>query len=717
MSGEVCWDVTVTELPSGTVTLLFSDMESSTQMVHALGSAWAGVLDRQREICRAAWAAHDGHELGTEGDSFFVVFATADAAVSAALEAQHAFAEEPWPDGVTVRVRMGIHTGSPQRHADGYVGMDVHRAARVAAAAHGGQVLVSETTARLAEASLGETVRMVDLGEHQLKDIPSRMRICQVTAPGLASSFPAIKSLGAAGSLPTHLVGIVGREGELAELRTLMTNGVRLVTLTGPGGSGKTRLATALAAEVADLFSDGVFVVHLAGVTESTGIWAAVSQVLDVPADGQVPPGFFTYVAHKRVLLVLDNLEQIEDSDTVVRELLETAGHVAVVATSRRPLHVDGEHEYAVTPLSPTDAQSLFAQHAARVRRGFELTPENSGDVAAICAALDGLPLAIELVAARIKLLSPKAILGRIDQSLDLASADRSRDTRQATIRGAIAWSYDLLDPVHQTVLDHLGVFVGGATHQAIEAVVPATAIDGLDLADILFDLVDDSLVTVGDSADGEPRFGVLETVRRFAADRLTSTGQGEAAVGRHAQFYYDLARDLRKMSLSEYAAGRRIFSTELANISAMVSREPRTVSDPAGYSQPVPVAHVFALVVFNAFVYFHAGEIEGWFRRGTELAELDDDEVGRLALLAWIAFARSYEVDTDGCVLLFGRVWDEFDVDRGNHDMLPDWVRPADVAAQACFVAGWLEANRGSSRRPTSGESGWPVSRAGSWG
>jgi len=581
-----------------------------------------------------------------------------------------------------VRVRIGVHTGSPQRHADGYVGMDVHRAARVAACAHGGQVVLSEATAHLAEDALPAGVDLLDLGEHQLKDIPTRTRVLQVRGPGLASTFPPLRSLGSAASLPTSLVEVVGRDAELVELHTLVTQGARLVTLTGPGGTGKTTLGYALAASVADAFPDGVFVAPMAGVSSAAGMWASLSGVLDVPADGQIPPGFFTYVAHRRVFLVLDNLEQIADADVAVRELLAHARHVAVVATSRRALHVAGEHEFAVTPLPVEAAVELFTQHAKRVRRGFALTPDNRGDIAAVCTALDGLPLAVELAAARCKLLSPKAILARIDQSLDLASTDRSRDTRQATIRGAIGWSYDLLDSPHRAVLDCLGVFVGGASFEAIEAVVPAVDLAGADLADVLFDLVDASLVTVVDSEDGEPRFGLLETVRRFALDQLESSGRREAAESAHAQYFYDLASE-PIAHFQDVARVRLVILGDLANLDAVLNRGAPGVRHPGAYEGLVPAAHVAALLTLGAGIAAQLAAVDAWAHRGLEVAGVDDDE-GRAALMRQLGTLAYHNGHNEESVRVCSEVWGQLEpvLARPVSSTLPSWVRADNVAA-----------------------------------
>lgn len=694
------------ELPTGTVTMLFSDIEGSTAMVHRLGELWPEVLQQQREICRESWTKHSGIELGTEGDSFFVVFETAEQAVEAALEATRSIKAAEWPGGDLVRVRVGIHTGSPQRHAEGYVGLDVHKAARVAAAAHGGQVLLSEATAHLVRDSMDPESGLLDLGEHRLKDIPHPLRLFQLTADGLDQAFPAVRTVGGAGSLPDLSTPTVGRDGELRELRDLLLEEkVRLITLTGPGGSGKTRLATALAGDVADAYPDGVYFVSLASVTATTDTWITIAQVLGVPANGQVPPGFFDHVSQSHVLLVLDNLEQIPDVHEVVHELLNAAQHITVVATSRRALHLAGEYDHQVPPLvlplfeedgSPTlgevqasGAAQMFLEHARRAKRGFTLTETNAADVARLCIALDGLPLAIELASARVKMLSPAAILARIDQALDLSDHDRTRHSRQHTIRETIAWSYDLLSPAQQGVLDHIGVFEGGASLAGLQAVVPPAGLESLDLLEVLFELVDASLVRVEDNADGEPRFWLLETVRRFAGDRLELTETWPAAVTGHGQYFYDLAKALFAADRDGDPGWRARFLEDLENYRTVLERTTQGISDLADYENGVvPPHHVAVLFARNALAVGKPAVSDQWVRIGLAMPGAMSDPVGHAALLtalsrgAWAQGRLTEAVDLAA------------DATRGvGHDAdqrhAPLWVEPMFVAEEARYRQG----------------------------
>jgi predicted ATPase/class 3 adenylate cyclase len=545
------------ELPTGTVTLLFSDIEASTVLLGRLGERYGEALSAQRLLMRAAISASGGRELGTEGDSFFVVFESAAGAVGCCVAAQRSLAGHDWPGGVPVRVRMGLHSGEPARHEDGYIGLDVHRAARIAAAAHGGQVVLSEATRLLAESGLPAGVSLRDLGWHRLKDIEAPERIYQLVVPGLAERFPPLKSLGAQSRLPVPMTPLVGRERDLEQVHAALTRpGVRLVTLTGTGGVGKTRLALAAAASLDQVLPHGVFFVALAAVRDAEVMWKTIADDLDVGGDEPAAAAVTRYLGDRRALLVLDNLEQLDGAAGVVAGLLAAAHDLVVLATSRRPLHLLGEQELPVPPLQvPRDAGSveqvaacgaarLFVQQAAMVRPGFAVTESNAADIAAICGRLDGLPLAIELAASRARLLAPRALLARLGRSLDLAAADVGQPSRQHTLRATISWSYELLTPELAGVFRRMGVFAGGCDLDALAAVAaarpgPGTGADPLQLAAGLHDV---SLITVTDGADGEPRAGMLETIRDYALERLEQAGDLDDTRRRHAQYYAGVA-------------------------------------------------------------------------------------------------------------------------------------------------------------------------------
>ena len=547
------------QLPTGTVTMLFSDIEGSTALLSRLGELYGEALSAQRALMRAAFAACRGREMGTEGDSFFVVFESAGDAVRCCLAAQRALAGHDWPGGMAVRVRMGLHSGEPAVQEDDYIGMDVHRAARIAAAAHGGQVVLSDATRHLVESRLAADVSLRDLGWHRLKDIEAPERIYQLVVARLPDRFPPLKSLGAQSRLPVPMTPLVGRERDLEQvIATLTGPGIRLVTLTGTGGVGKTRLSLAAAAALDQDFPHGVFFVALAAVRDAGVMWKTIADGLDVVGDGPAADAVTGYLGNRRALLVLDNLEQLDGAAGVVAALLATAPGLVVLATSRGPLHLPGERELPVPPLqvpreasveevSACGAARLFVQQASMSRPGFTLTAANAADIAAICERLDGLPLAIELAAARIRLLAPRALLARLGRSIDLAAADVGQSSRQQTLRNAIAWSYDLLTPDLAEVFRRVGVFAGGCDLDALAAVAapehgPGAQGAGADPLDLAAGLLDVSLVTVTDGVDGEPRVGMLETIREYSLECLERAGDLDDTRRRHAEYYAGLA-------------------------------------------------------------------------------------------------------------------------------------------------------------------------------
>lgn len=555
--------VAMPPLPVGTLTLLFSDIEGSTSMLTGLGSRWPEALSAHRTILRAAFTEHGGHEVGTEGDSFFVVFASATQALLAAMTAQRGLAEHDWPDGKALRVRMGLHTGEPQVHDDDYIGLDVHRAARIAAAAHGGQTVISESThALVGDAMSGFTVR--DLGWHRLKDLPELQHLFEVTPPGLPDEHPPLRSLGMATTLPSYATELVGRGRELEDVAALETDGARLVTLTGSGGTGKTRLAVAIARELQRRSARDVFFVPLHAADRAALMWAGIAEAVDAPVRAEQLPAerALEFLRDRIALLVLDNLEQIPDADVVVSQLLNAAPGVSLLATSRRPLHLVEEQQYPlstfVVPQGPragmamnlaeiaeTDAVKLFVQRARMVRPGFELTADNVDDVVVLCRRLDGLPLAIELAAARCRLLGPRALLNRIDSWFGEALPAAQRPERQRTLTATISWSYDMLTAQDQRVFRQLGVF---SSPVGLEAVALVIASDGRDPLDVVAHLVDVSLLEIVDAPDGEPMIYMLETIRRFARERLQESGELEDTRLRHAHWCLGVAQEITSL-------------------------------------------------------------------------------------------------------------------------------------------------------------------------
>jgi predicted ATPase/class 3 adenylate cyclase len=556
-------------LPTGTVTFLFTDIEGSTRLVSALGEGYGPLLAAHDEILRRAIGGHAGTEVGTEGDAFFAVFASPAKAVGAAAAAQRALAAQAWPDGATVRVRMGLHSGEGRLGGDNYIGLDVHRAARIAAAGHGGQVLLSDATRALVEHALPGGVRLRDLGTHRLKDITHPEHLFDLSIEGLRSDFPPPRSLDARpNNLPLPLNSFVGRRVEIAEGARLLADH-RLVTLTGPGGIGKTRLALEVAADVLPRFADGAFFVDLGSIAEPGLVAPVIGQVLGVKEESgrQLVDTLADHLADKELLLVPDNFEHLLEAASVVERLLGAAGRLRVLATSRTPLGLYGEQEQHVPPLGLPDlgrlpelealsryeAVVLFIERARATKPGFAITNENAPAVAALCAQLDGLPLAIELAASRIRVLSPQAILSRLGHSLDLLIASaRNLPERQRTLRGAIAWSYGLLDEPERRLFARLSVFAGGAYLDAVEAVCNSGGEIGVDTLDGLASLVDKSLVRESETRRAEPRFGMLETIREYARERLEAESDEDLTRRRHAEHFMAVAEELASHLVGE---------------------------------------------------------------------------------------------------------------------------------------------------------------------
>jgi predicted ATPase/class 3 adenylate cyclase len=514
--------MTVPQLPSGTVTFVFTDVEGSTRLLHELGAeAYAVTLAEHRRVVRAACEAHGGVEVDTQGDAFFFAFATAPGALAAAADLTEGLDEGP------IRVRVGVHTGTPLVGPEGYVGRDVHRAARIAAAGHGGQVLVSASTCALVDTDL------LDLGEHRFKDLDAPERVFQLGT----GEYPALKSLYRT-NLPIPATPFLGRERELAEVVELLAReDVRLLTVTGPGGTGKTRLSLQGAAEVSDGFPDGVFWVPLAPLRDASLLETTFAHALDVSeqAGTAIADSIVAAFAGKRALVVVDNCEHLVDAVAgLLRTLVERSPKLVVVASSRELLGLRSERVFSVPPMAPTDSELLFVERARAVQADFE--PDER--VAAICATVEGLPLAIELAAARVRALSTNAILERLDERLALlTSRDRDVEERQRTLEATIAWSYDLLDPAEQQTLRGLSVFAGGCTLEAANEVAAADF-------DLLESLVDKSLLRHRVDEAGQDRFWMLETIREYASTQLTADEE-ESRGSRHTQLFVSVARQL----------------------------------------------------------------------------------------------------------------------------------------------------------------------------
>jgi predicted ATPase/class 3 adenylate cyclase len=571
------------------VTFLFTDIEGSTRLLEHLGNAaYTRLAADHHRILRAAAVAAGGYEVDTQGDSFFIAFARAEDALRAAADAQRALAAQSWPEDASVRVRMGIVTGEGNWvDAAGYVGLDVHRGARIAAAAHGGQVLVSNATREAVERS-GSALVLRDLGHFRLKDLATSERVHQLVVSGLRTEFPPIRALPPPTSLPVQVTSFVGRTAELSELAELLSDG-RLLTLVGPGGTGKTRLALEVVSRAVHAFRDGVYFVPLESVVDYRLVPAAVARALPIPEREKRDPReqVADFLADKQALLVLDNFEHVVGAARWVSELLTSAASTTVVVTSRAALRVYGEREYAVRPLAVPatvssgvdslgsfDAVRLFVERASAAVSSFTLATSDADAVARIVRVLDGLPLAIELAAARVKVLPPPALLARLESRLDtLQIGGHGRPTRHRTLRATIAWSYDLLRPGDRQAFARFGAFVGGAEADAAALVLGGSSMSQTDVLERLAILVEESLLARGERA-GEPRFCMLQTIREFALERLRDGGEEEAVLDRHTAAFASLAAEAEPhLAGSEARKWLDRLELEHDNLAAALSR------------------------------------------------------------------------------------------------------------------------------------------------
>ena len=566
------------ELPTGAVTFLVSDIEGTTQLASALKAEYSGLLETHRSILRDAFGKHRGREIRAEGDAFFVVFASPKDALAAAVEGQRGLCAHHWPEGAPVRVRIGLHTGEASVTAAGYEGIEVNRAARISAAAHGGQVLISECTRALLKDDPPTGVALRDLGEYRLKDFPRAENLYQVAIDGLPADFPALRALAATpndpavattpgnpalASTPNNLVAqltrFIGRERDLEETRALLLN-ARLVTISGAGGLGKTRLSIELAAGVSGVFNAGVWFIELAGLSDGSLVPHAVATVVGVRESANEPleATLSRHLGSLRALIVLDNCEHlVADCAQLIQMLLQRCPVLTVLATSREVLEVPGEVVWRLSPLGlpqgegsdavdellRSEAVALFVDRATLADPSFRLDQQNAARVAGICSRLDGIPLALELAAARISVMSLEDLASRLeDRFRALRSGSRTAAPRQQTLRATIDWSHDFLTVAERTLFRRLSVFAGGFGLEAAEAVCAGADVGKDDVVDVLSRLVDKSLVSSGDRSGGRTRYRFLETIRQYASERLSEAGESPAVRRCHAEYYQRLA-------------------------------------------------------------------------------------------------------------------------------------------------------------------------------
>jgi predicted ATPase/class 3 adenylate cyclase len=550
--------------PTGTVTFLFTDIEGSTRMWERSPQAMQVALARHDELLRGAIEEHSGYVFKTVGDAFCCAFPTAPDALEGALDAQRLLLKERWAESDPLRVRMALHTGAAEERDGDYFGPPVNRVARLLSAAHGGQVLLSAATHEMVRDQLPAEMNLAELGEYRLKDLFRPERVFQLVSPDLPSEFPPLRTLEAyRNNLPLQPTPLVGREKEVSEVCDFLRGEeTRLLTLTGPGGIGKTRLALQAAADLLDDFPDGTIFAQLATLTKAELFFSAVAETLGVRETGEQPlfESLKDYLRERRMLLLLDNFEQVLGAAPAVTELLAGAPELKVLATSRAPLGLYGEHEFPVPPLSMPDlkrppslerltqyeAVELFVERAQAVKPDFEVTNESAPAVAEICVRLDGLPLAIELAAARIKMLPPKAMLHRLTSRLKLLTGGaRDLPERQRTLRATIEWSHTLVDEGERMLFARLAVFSGGRTLEAIEAICDAEGDLPVDAFDGISSLLDKSLLRQEEGPpNGEPRFVMLETIHEFAREKLGQSAEAEQIKRFHAQYFLTLAEE-----------------------------------------------------------------------------------------------------------------------------------------------------------------------------
>lgn len=576
-------------VPLGTVSFLFTDIEGSTRLWEALPAAMEPALRRHDQILRDCAALYGGHIFKTIGDAFCIAFDSPSQALEAAIAAQRQLQQENWPESASIKSRMAIHTGAVEHRDADYFGQPLNRVARLMSAAHGNQLVLSQAVFELVRDQLPDGVHLKPLGEHRLKDLQRSEPVYQVVAPGLAEQFPPIRSLTVRpNNLPLQITSFVGRERELNEIREHVL-GARLVTLTGAGGTGKTRLSLQVAADLSHVYEDGVWLLEFAPVVDAADLPSAIASALNIPeAPGStVLETIFQVLADQRRLLILDNCEHlIETISQFAGKILRHCPGISLLATSREALRIQGEQTYRVPPLSMPDpdasltaealgqfeAVRLFIERALLLNPDFRVTNDSAPAVASLCHQLDGIPLAIELAAARTRVLPVTEIANRLDQRFQiLTGGSRTALPRQQTLRSLVDWSYELLNDPEKQVLQRLSVFAGTFDLAAVEAIAVGSGVEDWEILDHVTSLVDKSLVLPVER-EGQIRYTLLETIRQYAAEKLGQSEQADDWRDRHLRFYAEEARRIREaLDTAAQVTQLARFDLEMDNLRAAV--------------------------------------------------------------------------------------------------------------------------------------------------
>lgn len=666
-------------LPAGTVTFFFSDIEGSTKHLIELGDRYAALLEKHHLLLRRAIALGGGSELATEGDSFFAVFPTAAGGVAAAIDAQEALLTEPWEHGAPLRVRMGLHTGEGRIVGNSYIGLDVHRAARIAAAAHGGQIVVSAVTAALVSPNLPETASLRDLGVHALKDLDRPEHLFQVTLRGHQKVFPPVRSVGTS-RFPKTVNALVGREADLeAAGRLVSRSDVHLVTITGPGGIGKTRLAIELLRSLQLGYPGGVHFIDLSGMTDPLLVVPAVGRALGVldSENRDIAASIGETLGDADVLAVLDNFEQVVEAASHLSVVLAHSPHLKLIVTSREPLRIRGEYEYPLRPLrlpeandSTEDAEeapamALFLDRARAVVPEFEVDDRNNDALIALVRRLEGVPLAIELAAPKLRMFTPEMLAERFRNQMNLIASD-SRDlpARHHTMRTAIRWSYDLLSEPAQTLFRRLGVFSGGFSLDAARQVCDISDDEYVQFMDTIEDLVAKSMVTVSAGASGEPRYRLLETLREFATAELIAGGEFEAARGAHLEWFRGFVQQ----------NWEGFFESTFAQVLDAVEQERHNVRSALEYALSRPESVAAGLeIAGRLFIYW---DVRGYGREGLDwlnrllsqpaAAQSTTGRAHALEARGWLRRVHPGDSDPRRDLSEANRIWEELGSQQG---------------------------------------------------